>query len=269
VRIGLRLITVLGLLFLSALLVQAAALKPGDRGQQVLLLQENLAQLGFFKAAPTGYYGSITTAAVKSFQRSMSLTIDGIAGGKTIAAIQRALENHDSSRRGGSGIVAMLQWDVVNQLWRNGTDARVYDIETGLSFLSRRLYGSCHADVEPVTKYDTYIMRRIYGGSWSWSRRAVVVEYGGRYLAGSMNGMPHGHQAIYDNDFQGQFCIHFLGSRLHKNRQVDRVHQAMVLKAARTGLSGVASPADLDRVEEPSGSGEEREAATAAPAGVE
>ena len=92
--------------------------------------------------------------------------------------------------------------------------------------------GTNNADVEALTASDTAIVKSIYG-NWSWARRAVVVNYGGRKIAGSMNGMPHGQQTIWNNNFNGQFCIHFLGSKTHGSGRVDPDHQAMVRKAAR------------------------------------
>lgn len=244
---------------------QAAALRLGDTGQQVLMLQENLARLGFFQVSPTGYYGRLTYQAVKGFQISAGLSPDGVAGEKTLAAIELALARLGDrvSSRDGDGTVAMLAWNLVNQIWPRGTTARVYDIDSGRSFVAWRLYGSLHADVEPLTKHDTSMLKQIYGGRWSWDRHAVIVELGGRYIAASMNGMPHGHQAIYDNDFPGQFCLHFLGSRLHKNRRVDAVHQAMVLKAAKFGLNGLVRPAVTEASDAPPGDEGERPAAPA------
>ncbi|MBO8126707.1 MAG: hypothetical protein H0Z38_05665 [Firmicutes bacterium] len=46
-----------------------------------------------------------------------------------------------------------------------------------------------------------------------------------------MNGFPHGFEHV-NNDFPGHFCIHFLGSRIHKTRRVDEDHQRMVMAAA-------------------------------------
>ena len=256
------LILVLVGLCVTVALGQAAVLRLGDTGQQVLMLQENLARLGFFYASPTGYYGQLTYQAVKAFQIAARLNPDGVAGEKTLAAIELALTRQGDrvASRDGDGTVALLAWDLVNQIWPRGTTARVYDIDSGLSLVAWRLYGSEHADVEPLTKHDTSVLKQIYGGHWSWDRHAVIVELGGRYIAASMNGMPHGHQAIYDNDFPGQFCIHFLGSRLHKNRRVDSVHQAMVLKAARTGLSGLVRPAVTEDSDTPPGEEGERPA---------
>ena len=58
-------------------------------------------------------------------------------------------------------------------------------------------------------------MKSIYGGSWSWDRRAILVKYDGHVYAASMNGMPHEDDTISDNDFDGHFCIHFTGSKTH------------------------------------------------------
>ena len=239
-------------LLVVALFVEAAVLGPGDKGREVLILQEKLARLGFFRAAPTGYFGRLTETAVKDFQRAYGLKVDGLAGPATMAAIEAVLarQNADLASRGGRTVL-LLSWEIVDKMWPRGVTARIYDIETGLSLVVRRLYGTEHADVEPLTKQDTYILKQIYGGRWSWDRRAIIVELDGRYIAASMNGMPHGGEAIYDNDFPGQFCIHFLGSRLHKNRKVDAAHQAMVLRAARTGLRGVVLPAPEEEETQP------------------
>jgi len=108
----------------------------------------------------------------------------------------------------------------------------VVDLETGLSFRAQRRAGSTHADVQPLSREDTAIMKRIYGGRWTWKRRAILVRKDGQTLAASMHGMPHGGDGIPDNGFSGHFCIHFLGSRTHGSGQVDPDHQAMIHKAA-------------------------------------
>lgn len=107
----------------------------------------------------------------------------------------------------------------------------VHDLETGLSFAAQRRAGSSHADVQPLTKEDTAVMKRIFGGQWSWKRRSIVVKYEGRTLAASMHGMPHGGDGIPDNGFSGHFCIHFLGSSTHGSGQTDLAHQLMARKA--------------------------------------
>lgn len=110
---------------------------------------------------------------------------------------------------------------------------QVTDLETGLSFRVQRRAGSQHADVQPMTKADTAIMKQIYNGAWSWKRRAIIVSTSdNERLAASMHGMPHGGDGIPGNGFSGHFCIHFLGSTTHKSDSMDTAHQLMVYKAA-------------------------------------
>lgn len=68
----------------------ALVLRPGDKGADVKDLQKYLVQLGY-KIAVDGKYGQETTAAVKAFQRSNSLTTDGKAGPKTLSRIYTLL----------------------------------------------------------------------------------------------------------------------------------------------------------------------------------
>lgn len=123
-------------------------------------------------------------------------------------------------------------WSVVDGAFPRKTKATVTDIQTGITFQVYRYGGTNHADVEPVTAADTAKLKQVYGGQWSWSRRAVIVYANGRVFAGSMNGMPHGGQDIYNNNFDGQFCIHFLNSRTHGTNRVDAAHQAAIRQAA-------------------------------------
>ncbi len=54
-------------------------------------LQAALARLGYFHHVVTGYYGPVTTAAVRRFQRSAGLKPDGIWGPLSRAALKRRL----------------------------------------------------------------------------------------------------------------------------------------------------------------------------------
>lgn len=108
----------------------------------------------------------------------------------------------------------------------------VVDLEKGLSFRAQRRAGKHHADVQPVSRRDTSIMKQMYDGKWSWRRRAILVKTNGRVLAASMHGMPHGGDGIPDNGFRGHFCIHFLNSSTHGSGHIDPDHQYMVRKAA-------------------------------------
>ncbi|HBF36415.1 MAG TPA: hypothetical protein DDW50_03755, partial [Firmicutes bacterium] len=107
--------------------------------------------------------------------------------------------------RGGARGIQEVPWSVVNQLWDKGDIATVIDVSTGESFQVKRYGGVYHADVEPLTKQDTQTMFAIYGGHWSWDRRAVIVDCDHLYISASMNGMPHGGKTIHGNGFHGQF----------------------------------------------------------------
>lgn len=124
-----------------------------------------------------------------------------------------------------------IPWLEVDRLFPRGGYATVTDVATLLTFGVRRRGGYLHADVEPTTAENARTLKQAHGGAWSWARRAVVVVVGGLRIAASMNGMPHGGQVIYGNAFDGHFCIHFLGSRIHRSGKVCPVHQAMVREA--------------------------------------
>lgn len=61
-------------------------------------------------------------------------------------------------------------------------------METGLQFQVQRRAGKNHADVQPLTKQDTAVMKQIYQGKWSWKRRAILVRKDDQFLAASMHG---------------------------------------------------------------------------------
>ena len=70
-----------------------APLKPGDSGAQVKVLQRALATLGFSTGTVDGDYGPGTADAVKQFQRSAGLDVDGVVGPATLRALAAALGN--------------------------------------------------------------------------------------------------------------------------------------------------------------------------------
>ena len=74
-------------LILMTAYAQAASLKQGDRRNAVLELQNRLYELGYYDGEMTGYYGSMTTTAVRNFQTANGLKVTGDADEKTLAAI--------------------------------------------------------------------------------------------------------------------------------------------------------------------------------------
>ena len=125
----------------------------------------------------------------------------------------------------------LLPWSEASLLIPRYSTFSITDLETGMTWRAQRRAGSQHADIQPLSKADTAILKTVYAGSWSWNRRAVIVEYAGRRIAASVNGMPHGSGALA-NGFPGHHCLHFLGSTTHGGDNLDPVHQLMVHRAA-------------------------------------
>ena len=61
--------------------------KYGSRGDEVTQIQTKLKRWGYYNGNIDGIYGTQTLEAVKYFQRKNGLTVDGIAGKNTLAAM--------------------------------------------------------------------------------------------------------------------------------------------------------------------------------------
>ncbi|MFD4705528.1 hypothetical protein ACFWM3_11720 [Gottfriedia sp. NPDC058432] len=127
--------------------------------------------------------------------------------------------------------IEIQDWEAVNKIIPKYSLFTVIDVESGKSFNVQRRAGSRHADVQPLTREDTRIMKEIYGGNWSWRRRAVLILADDNLIPASMHGMPHGAGSL-PNGFCGHFCIHFMGSTTHRTGKADLSHHVMILKAA-------------------------------------
>ena len=244
----------------------STVLKIGAKGTAVKNVQTTLKSLGYYTYPKvTGYYGSITAAAVKRFQKANGISVDGIFGQKTNGYLFPIVPVTSVS---GSAITlttvatpispaffGALDWFTqVRDIWQRGMNAVVTDVDTGKSFEVKRTYGTNHADVETLTQKDTDTMKEIWGG-FSWQRRAVVVKVGLYTLAGSMTAMPHAglenkpegayvsgrsagygygynYDAVKGNGISGHMDIHFKNSRTHGTNVVQKVQQDMVKKAA-------------------------------------
>src|SRR5699024_10037408 len=88
---ALTMIMVVGFVLISTVPAQAASyplLKVGSKGKSVSQLQESLKNKGYFTYPKvTDYYGTITKDAVIRFQKDHGLSVDGLAGPKTQAAL--------------------------------------------------------------------------------------------------------------------------------------------------------------------------------------
>jgi peptidoglycan hydrolase-like protein with peptidoglycan-binding domain len=250
----------------------SSVLKVGMEGSAVTKLQKDLIKLGFLDSEPTGYYGEMTEAAVKKLQKKYGYSQDGAAGPRTLALIGRltgqsstqakteAAKSKPAASKTTTSKIAnkgkyMLTWREASKVFKVGKVATVYDIESGLSFKIKRTYGTNHADCETASASDTKIMKKVFGGDWSWDRRAVIISVDGYKIAASMAGMPHAGSekaaanrvissrsggygrgtnldAVKGNSMSGHFDVHFLKSKTHGTNRVDKAHQNAVKQAA-------------------------------------
>ena len=206
------------------------SLRKGATGTAVKTLQTNLKKLGFYTAYVDGSFGATTESAVKAFQRKYGLTADGVAGSATLKKIESAVASANS----GKITTERLDWfNGGKNVIPNGAVFQIKDVSTGLIFSARRQSGGSHMDAEPLTAEDTAILKKINGGTFSWRRRAVLVKYNGHVYAASIYSEPHGTNTILDNNFDGQFCLHFYGSKTHGTNRVDADHQKCVEQAMK------------------------------------
>jgi len=69
--------------------VEKPAITIGARGDEVRVIQKHLADGGFYAGEIDGIFGPITAKAVKEFQKSVNLTVNGIVDKETFTYIGR------------------------------------------------------------------------------------------------------------------------------------------------------------------------------------
>ena len=221
--------------------------------------QKKLKELGFYSGEVTGSIGAKTTAAIRAFQKKYGLTADGILGSGTIAKINSVYKASSASKTSSGSSSSSGHRQIYNLDWftaknnkllgrlglSKGHTVRLTDLNSGKSLDVTIQSAGNHLDVEPMTKEDTETFLSIYhvssASKITFIRRAglITTEYGYRIVC-SFYGQPHGSQLIHTNNFNGQFCIHFLHSKTHGSNVVDGDHQACIRKAvAHYGSSNV------------------------------
>ena len=130
-----------------------------------------------------------------------------------------------------SSVVTMNWFSGGSSAFPTGSYGYIYDIDTGIYLRIKRMGRYNHADVEPATSTDTAKLKKIAGGTFSWNSHAVILKAGSKYIACAINTKPHGKQTIKNNGYNGQFCLHMVGSITHGTESVNSNHQASIQKA--------------------------------------
>lgn len=149
------------------------------------------------------------------------------------------------------------------ELFEEGMEAEVLDIETGITYTVRRIEGgyTTIADVETVSIEDTEALLETAGGEWNIIRRAVIVTIGDYTLAASISPYEHSGSEDYDfleiidnrtgatgtgvnldyirdNGMIGVVDIYFYNSLIPGYNRIDERHQEMVLEAYEYEFEG-------------------------------
>jgi len=205
-----------------------SAIKESSSSDRIKLLQKALIQMNYLTGNPDGSYGAMTKAAVRSFQKANALKQDGIAGQKTLKAIEKALARGHKvintiddapplSDTAGKidapqkNEIQLLHWynDIKPSL-KYKAKLVVYEPVSGLAWTLMVHSKGRHCDAEPLTLMDTQIMLKAFKGKNTWSQKGVYVLLpDGRWTVGSTHTLPHLNGYIKDNGFDGHLCVHF------------------------------------------------------------
>ena len=132
--------------------------KYGSRGEEVRTIQTKLKRWGYYNGNVDGIYGSQTLAAVKRFQQKNGLTVDGIAGTKTLQAMGIYSSSGNSSSSSNSSTST------------NSSD---------LNLLSRLVYGEARG--EPYTgqvAVAAVVLNRVKHSSFPNTIAGVIYQSG-------------------------------------------------------------------------------------------
>ncbi len=165
-------------------LVQAGSLRPGDTGRAVVALRNRLIAMGYLERSITAEYDARLQSAVVEFQIDNGITPDGIAGGETIRAVNRSVEDH------WNDVVLHMErqrWlndgDVHDRLvFVNLADFHVRVIDEGeTTFLTRSVVG---ARDRQTPEFSDEMEHMVINPSWYVPRSIAMRSYIPNILAG-------------------------------------------------------------------------------------
>jgi N-acetylmuramoyl-L-alanine amidase len=117
--------------------------QPLLRGDDVAELQQRLGALGFDAGRTDGKLGPLTEAALRDFQRNAGLTVDGVCGPSTLAALNRLGER---CRAAGPGVAEVWEVERLRSAPRTLAGRRVVvGEEGGLHALANAVAGQLKA----------------------------------------------------------------------------------------------------------------------------
>ncbi len=160
-------------------IIAAESLAPGDVGAAVVALRDRLQAFGYLGASATRDYDGQVTAAVQRFQLDSGLSMTGIAGASTIAAL-----NAEPSQRLQAVVVALerLRWmgDAPwgkRYIWVNQPDFTAQVVDDGkVTFQTRVVIGKTTSDTRSP-EFSDLMEFMVINPSWSVPRSITTKEY--------------------------------------------------------------------------------------------
>ena len=158
--------------------VPERTLKPGAKNKSVLTLRNRLIAMGYLGRTATTTYDADIQAAVKAFQQTHGLFDDGVAGPRTLQAI-----NVSAASRLSQIVVAMERERWINMplgkrhIWVNLTDFHARIVDNGkVTFRTRSVIGA--NDVERRSPEFSDVMdHMVINPTWNVPKSIATKEY--------------------------------------------------------------------------------------------
>lgn len=169
-----------------------AVSKYGSTGNEVKTLQQKLKDLGFYNGSVDGIFGTQTQTAVRNFQRSVGITVDGIAGSTTLLYLGLDSGSSSPSTQYSSSDVQLLAMVISAEARGESYEGQV---AVGAVVLNRVAHPSFPDSISGVV-YQSGAFSCVYDSNWS----EPVAESAKRAAIDAINGWdPTGGAVFYFN----------------------------------------------------------------------
>ena len=161
-------------------------LRRGDKGDEVVALQERLTELGYWNGKADGNYGQLTQQAVFALQKAAGLTRDGVTGAKTRKALADGVRPKPRSESG--------RWVEINKkrqllmIVNDGKVEQILNTSTGSYEYYKGQDGDQHLASTPAGKFT--VSRQIDG----WRNAPLGMLWRPKYFNGGI--AVHGSHSI-------------------------------------------------------------------------
>lgn len=166
--------------------------KYGSTGSEVKTLQQKLKDLGFYYGNVDGIFGTQTQTAVRNFQRSVGITVDGIAGPTTLLYLGLDTGTSSPTTQYSSSDVQLLAKVISAEARGESYEGQV---AVGAVVLNRVAHPSFPDSISGVV-YQAGAFSCVYDSNWN----EPVAESAKRAAIDAINGWdPSGGAIFYFN----------------------------------------------------------------------